>query len=160
MGISGSSARREPLLSSPSCPGADFRRLLLRLGSGPSASLGVRCLVGRGFLGPYQFSGVESIFFGSQEFGGPCKRSVMIRSENTTVVSYINYQGRNSLAFPVLSGNRALGVVSSEGHSSPSLSHSGEDNLVADFLSRGKFLPSEWTLSPLIFQTICQVLNR
>ena len=30
--------------------------------------------------------------------------------------------------------------------------------MVADFLSRGKFLPSEWTLNPLIFQKICQVL--
>ena len=45
MGVSGSSAGREPLLSSPSRPGADFRRLPLRLGSGPSASSGVRCLV-------------------------------------------------------------------------------------------------------------------
>ena len=35
----------------------------------------------------------------------------------------------------------------------------GEDNLVADFLSRGKFLSSEWTLNdPLIFQRIYQVL--
>ena len=30
--------------------------------------------------------------------------------------------------------------------------------MVADFLSKGKFLPSEWTLNPLIFQRTCQVL--
>ena len=35
----------------------------------------------------------------------------------------------------------------------------GEDNLVADFLSRGKFLPSEWTLNPSIFRRICQILS-
>ena len=29
---------------------------------------------------------------------------------------------------------------------------------MADFLSRGKFLPSEWTLNPLIFRQICQVI--
>ena len=34
----------------------------------------------------------------------------------------------------------------------------GEDNLVADFLSIGKFFPLEWTLNPLIFQKIFQVL--
>ena len=31
----------------------------------------------------------------------------------------------------------------------------GEDRLLADFLSRGKFLPSEWTLNHSVFQRIC-----
>ena len=30
--------------------------------------------------------------------------------------------------------------------------------MVADFLSKGKFLPSDWTLNSLIFQRTCQVL--
>ena len=30
--------------------------------------------------------------------------------------------------------------------------------MVADFLSRGKYLPSEWTLNHLIFQKVCQVI--
>ena len=29
---------------------------------------------------------------------------------------------------------------------------------MADFLSSGKFLPSEWTLNPLFFQRFCQVI--
>ena len=35
----------------------------------------------------------------------------------------------------------------------------GVDFLVADFLFRGKFLPSEWSLNPLVFQRFYQVFS-
>ena len=140
--VSGSSAGRDPLLSSPSRPDADFRRLLLRLGSSPSASSGVGCLVGRGIFGPYLFSGVESGFSGSQEFGGPCKRLVSHDSfgQHNSCFLY-QLSRRNSLAFSVLSGDRALGVVSSVGHSSPSHSHSGGGQSGSRLLVEGEVSP-------------------
>ena len=85
-------------------------------------------------------------------------QSLLIRSDNTTVVSYINFQGGTHscslclLAIELWEWCIQRGIHLSAAHIP------GEDNLVADFLSRGKFLPSEWTLNPLIFQKICQVL--
>merc|ERR1712002_766781 len=35
----------------------------------------------------------------------------------------------------------------------------GEDYLLADFLSRGRFRPSEWMFKTFVFQSICQVLS-
>ena len=93
-------------------------------------------------LWTYQFSGVESGFSGSQEFGGPCKRSVSHDSFGQHDSCFL-YQlsRRNSLAFSVLSGDRALGVVSSEGHSSPSLSHSGGGQSGSRLLVEGEVSP-------------------
>ena len=85
-------------------------------------------------------------------------QSILVHSDNTTVVSYINYQGGThspSLCFLTIELWEwciRRGIHLSAAHIPE------EDNLVADFLSRGKFLPSEWTLNPLIFQRICQVL--
>ena len=86
-------------------------------------------------------------------------QSLMIRSDNTTVVSYINYQGGSHspslccLAIEIWEWclQRDIHLLATH--------ILGEDNIVADFLSRGKFLPSVWTLSPSIFQRIGQVLN-
>ena len=85
-------------------------------------------------------------------------QSLLIHSDNTTVVSYINFQGGTHspslclLAIEFWEWCIQRGIYFSTAH------FPGEDNLVADFLSRGKFLPSVWTLNPLIFQKICQVL--
>ena len=35
----------------------------------------------------------------------------------------------------------------------------GQDNLIADFLSRGRVLPSEWTLHPQVMSTIIRTLG-
>ena len=52
-------------------------------------------------------------------------QSLLVRSDNTTVVSYI-YQlpGRNSLPFSLFPDNRSMGVVSPEGYSSLGRLHS------------------------------------
>ena len=85
-------------------------------------------------------------------------QSLLVRSDNTTVVSYINFQGGTHspslclLALELWEWCIQRGIHLSAAHIP------GEDNLVADFLSRGKYLPSEWTLNPFVFQRICQVL--
>ena len=160
LGVSGSSSGRETFLPPPpSFPIADLRCLPVRLGCDSPTSSGFRHLVRGGVLGPYQFSRTQGSFLALKSLEVHVRgRSLLIRSDNTTVVSYINYQGGTHspslclLAIELWEWCLRRGIHFSAAHIP------GEDNLVADFLSRGKFLPSEWTLNPLIFQRICQVL--
>ena len=86
-------------------------------------------------------------------------RSVLVRSDNMTVVSYINHQGgTHSPSLCRLAIDLWEWCLPRQIHLSAS--HiPGEDNLLADFLSRGRFLPSEWMLKTSVFQSICQVLS-
>ena len=159
LGVSGSTSRRETFLPPPSFPGADLRCLPVRLGCDSPTSSGFRHLVQGGVLGPYQFSRTQAVFLALKSLEVHVRgQSLLVRSDNTTVVSYINYQGGTHspslcfLAIELWEWCVQRGIHLSAAHIP------GEDNLVADFLSRGKFLPSEWTLNPLIFQRICQVL--
>lgn len=83
--------------------------------------------------------------------------SVLIRSDNMTVVSFINHQGGTHssslchLTLDLWDWCLLRGIFLHAAHIP------GEENLVADFLSRGKFLPSEWVLDPGVFRKICQV---
>ena len=159
LGVSGSASRREAFLSPPPpLPSSDLRCLPVWLGRNSPASPGFRHLVQGGVLGPYQLSRTQGSVSGPEVSRSSCHWSVSSDSfgQHNSRVLY-QLPGRNSLPLSLSSGNRALGVVYSEGNLSAA--HiPGEDHLVADFLSRGKFLPSEWTLNPLIFQKICQVL--
>ena len=123
------------------------------------------------FLHPYHVSGVWSpqesrlhinslellaVFLALQSFEDLIfGQSILIRSDNSTVVSYINRQGGThspslcNLTLDLWDWCRERGIHLSASHVP------GEDNLLADFLSRGKFLPSEWTLNHSVFQRIC-----
>ena len=81
-------------------------------------------------------------------------RSIMIQTDNVTVASYINRQGGthsvplNRLAAQFWSWCRSLAIL-------PTASYlPGQENLVADFLSRGRELPSEWMLHPEVFARV------
>ena len=148
-----------PFSPPPPCSGSDLRCLPLGLGSDSPASSGVGSLVEGGVLRPHQFSRAEGSVSGSQEFRGPCQRSVPSGSfgQHNSRVLY-QLPRRDALSFSVSSGIGALWCLQ-RGIHLLAAHIPGEDNLVADFLSRGKFLPSEWTLNPLIFQRICRVLT-
>ncbi|XP_041477327.1 uncharacterized protein LOC121425366 [Lytechinus variegatus] len=81
-------------------------------------------------------------------------RTVLIRTDNKSVAAYINRQGGtrssslNALAAELWEWCRRAKIV-------PIASYiPGSDNLIADFLSRGRCLPSEWSLHPEIFQSL------
>ena len=86
-------------------------------------------------------------------------QSVLVQSDNVTVVSYINHQGGTHspslclLALEVWEWCLLRRVHLLASHIP------GEDNLLADFLSRGKFLPSEWMLKTSVFLDFCQILS-
>ena len=74
------------------------------------------------------------------------------------VMAFINHHG--GIHFPSLC-RLALDLwewcLQRQTHLSASLIL-GEDNLLADFLSRGKFLPSEWMLKSFVLQDLLFVL--
>ena len=84
--------------------------------------------------------------------------SVLVRSDNVTVVAYIYPQGgTHSQSFCHLTLDlwrwcllRHVHLVASH--------IPGEENLLADFLFRGRFLPSVWKLNVSVFLRLCQLL--
>ena len=91
----------------------------------------------------------------------PCLRrqAVLIRTDNITVAAYINKQGGthstrlNALAAQLWTWCRQEGIT-------PVASYiPGQENLIADFLSRGRVLPSEWTLHPEIMNRLIQIFG-
>ena len=86
-------------------------------------------------------------------------RTVLVRTDNVTVAAYINRQGGthstrlNALATQLWKWCRLQGIT-------PVASYiPGQENLVADFLSRGRVLPSEWTLHPDVFRSLIRELG-
>ena len=78
--------------------------------------------------------------------------SVLVKSDNLTVVAYINHQG-GTHSIPLCVETLRLLSWCRQERIFLSASHiPGQQNLVADFLSRGNFLPSEWSLHPSVFQ--------
>ena len=87
-------------------------------------------------------------------------RSVLIKTDNTTVVAFINKQGSTRspqlcyLAWKMFQwlirnkvGLRAIHVP-------------GVENVMADALSRGKVIPTEWSLNKRIVSQIFSILGR
>lgn len=86
-------------------------------------------------------------------------RTVLIRTDNVTVAAYINKQGGtrstnlSSLAAQFWKWCRHRDIT-------PVASYlPGQDNLIADFLSRGRCLPSEWMLHPEVMSLIQRTMG-
>ena len=161
LGVSGSSPRRDTVLPTPP------PHYLVLTSDASQSGWGAT-------LPPHRVSGtwsledslvhinsleLKAVFLALKSLEGlVAGQSLLIRSDNTTVVSYINFQGGTHspslclLAIELWEWCILRGIYLLAAHIP------GKDNLVADFLSRGKFLPSEWTLNPLIFRQICQVI--
>ena len=138
VGISGVPSAGQVLLL-PSSTSVDvFRRVQPRMGSFSTSLPCVRCLVSSGGSPSHQLARADSI---RQLHGGFLHQP----------------SGRDSLPLPcnltlvLWDWCRERGIHLSASHVP------GEDNLLADFLSRGKFLPSEWTLNHSGFQRICLI---
>ena len=85
--------------------------------------------------------------------------SLLIRSDNMTVVSFINHQGGTHslslcrLALDLWEWCLRRRIFLHAAHIP------GEENIVADFLSRGKYLPTEWVLNRAVFRTIYRMYS-
>ena len=81
-------------------------------------------------------------------------RSVLVKSDNLMVVAYINHQGGTHSVLLCLETLRLLFWCRQERIVLLASHIPGRQNLVADFLSRGNFLPSEWSLHLSVFRQI------
>ena len=87
------------------------------------------------------------------------KETVLVKSDNLTVESYLNKQGGTrskrltvcNLTLEILNWCDSMETRVVASHIP------GKDNYVADFLSRGSYLPSEWQLNP---RTARQIFNK
>ena len=84
-------------------------------------------------------------------------KAVLFQTDNITVASYINKQGGthstqlNQLAAQFWDWCHTARITPTAAYLP------GQENLVADFLSRGRELPSEWTLHPQVMDRLRQV---
>ena len=101
-----------------------------------------------------------AVLFGLQSLEHLVKgRSVLVQSDNMTVVAYINHQGgTHSPSLCRLALELWEWCLPRQVHLS-AIHIPGEENFLADFLSRGSSLPTEWMLKKSIFAKICQVLS-
>ena len=119
-----------------------------------------------GGFGPHKFSRVEG---GPSCFTEPrvsCRGSVGLdsfRQHDRGIFHQLS--GRNSFLVPVSASLGPVGMVPYCLQRKIFLQAAhipGEDNIVADFLSRGKYLPSEWVLKRSVFArfALCRLLRR
>ena len=160
--ISGSASRSEAFPPPPPpLPSADLSCLPVRLGRNSPDSSGVRHFVLGGVLGPYQLPRTQGSVPGPEVSRGSCLRSVSsgsFRQRNSRVL----YQFFREVFF-----SPSLCLIAIElwewcfqrGIHLSATHFPGVVFLVADFLFRGKFLPSEWSLNPLVFQRFYQVFS-
>ena len=84
--------------------------------------------------------------------------SILVKSDNSSVVSYFNHQG-GTLLVPLCLFTLRLLTWCRQRRLILSTSHiPGQQNFAADFLSRGNYLPSEWSFHPSVFQCIIRGL--
>jgi hypothetical protein len=88
-------------------------------------------------------------------------KRVLVKSDNATTVSYINRQGgtrSESLCLQVIS---MLLWCHAEGVSLSAVHIPGDDNLIADSLSRGRsIMPTEWSLDPEVARQVFAVFGE
>ena len=105
---------------------------------------------------------LKAVFLALKEFQNLClDKIVLVATENTTVVSYINKEGGMrsgplcALLWRILTWCTQKQVTLKAQHIP------GRLNVVADELSRlGQTIQTEWSLLPEVFQTICNRWNR
>ncbi len=80
------------------------------------------------------------------------EKRVIVRSDSTTVVSYINHQGGVRSISLHRKAQDLLLWAHAQGVSLSAVHLPGEDNVAADLLSRGGPRPEEWGLHPALIQ--------
>ena len=145
-----------PTVTSPSTRSTNiYRRLKRRLGHTLRGLHCKRCLVRPRKSPPHQLFG--AVFLALKSFEHLCRdQIVLIATDNTTMVSYINKKGgmRSGslcvLLWRLLSWCHPRGIVLRAWHIP------GRLNMIADKLSRhNQVIQTEWSLSQQVFSLLC-----
>jgi hypothetical protein len=105
---------------------------------------------------------LKAVFLALQAWGPYLRRSrVLLRSDNSTVVQYINKQGGTRSPALCLLTRQVWDMCLAQGISITAAHFAGKDNTIADCLSRGKALPTstEWSLHPQITKEVFKILG-
>ena len=140
-----------PTSESPStCSSAVYRRLKRRLGCTLRGLHCKRRLVSFRKSPPHKLSGVKAVLLAL------CRDQILIATDNTTVVSYINKQGAmrsgslSALLWRLLSWCHSRGITPKARHIP------GRLNVIADKLSRhNQLIQTEWSFSQHVFNLLC-----
>ena len=105
---------------------------------------------------------LKAVFLALKHFQGQLRQKiVLVSSDNSTVVSYINKEGGThsfemcTLMWRILAWSNAREIQIRARHIPGNL------NVIADSLSRrDKAIQTEWSLHPQVFQGICQVWHK
>ena len=105
---------------------------------------------------------LKAVFLALKHFQGQLRQKiVLVSSDNSTVVSYINKEGGThsfemcALMWRILAWSNAREIHIRARHIPGNL------NVIADSLSRrDKAIQTEWSLHPQVFQEICQVWHK
>ena len=105
---------------------------------------------------------MKAVFLALKHFQGQLRQKiVLVSSDNSTVVSYINKEGGThsfemcALMWRILAWSNAREIQIRARHIPGNL------NVIADSLSRrDKAIQTEWSLHPQVFQEICQVWHK
>ena len=100
---------------------------------------------------------LKAVFLALKEFKNICSdKTVLVATDNTTVVSYINKEGGMRLGTLCALLWRILTWCTRNQVTLKARHISGRLNVVADKLSRlGQTIQTEWSLLPAVFQAIC-----
>ena len=104
---------------------------------------------------------LEAVFRALQYFQSRVQNlCVMVRSDNTTTVAYINRQGGTHSRSLWLVTKRLFAWCQRHKVTLQARHLPGKENTIADLLSRLQGAPTEWSLSPLVIPLIWQVFGQ
>ena len=155
-------ASRSTITPTVTCFANIYRSIKRRVGCSLKQAYCKRNLVHSGKQAAYKLLGTESGVLALKEFKDLCSDTiVLIATDNTTVVSYINKEGGMrsgqlcAFLWRILTWCARKQVTLKARHIP------GWLNVVADKLSRlGQTIQTEWSLLPEVFQSICSRWHR
>jgi len=103
---------------------------------------------------------LKAVFLGMKSLLGSCRNQlILVKTDNSTVVSYINRQGgTHSPSLCFLTWKLYMWLLD-RNLSVRAVHLAGKANTLADALSRGKCIPTEWSLRPQTVRDIFSLLG-
>ena len=149
--------RRRPSSQGPQYPTL-YRRLKRRLGRSLRSKFYKRAVVRAGKKARHKFLELKAVSLALRDFKDQCQnQTVLVATDNSTVVAYINKQGGThsaemcALLWKIMTWCHHYHITLKARHIQGCL------NVMADLLSRSNQVQSiEWSLHPQVFKQICR----
>ena len=153
---------RSTIIPNKTCSADFHKHIKRRVGHSLKRTHCKRVLVTTRKQTAYKLSGTKTVFLALKEFQDFCAdKIVLVATDNTTIVSYINKEGGMRLGPLCALLWRILTWCTRKQVTLKARHIPGRLNVVADKLSRlGQTIQTEWSLLPEVFQAICSRWHR